>query len=72
MIYAMKRYLTTNEWSIREDGFHTDYLRMTESIFSLGNGRIGQRGNFEEPYSSDTYQGCFVAGLPYLDKTRVA
>lgn len=68
----MKRYLITDEWSIREDGFHTDYLRMTESIFSLGNGRIGQRGNFEEPYSSDTYQACFVAGIPYLDKTRVA
>ena len=66
----MKRYLITDEWSIREDGFHTDYLRMTESVFSLGNGRIGQRGNFEEPYSSDSYQACFVAGVPYLDKTR--
>ena len=53
----MKRYLITDEWSIREDGFHTDYLRMTESVFSLGNGRIGQRGNFEEPYSSD-YDEC--------------
>ena len=45
---------------------------MSESIFSLGNGRFGQRGNFEEPYSSDSYPGSFVAGIPFLDKTRVA
>lgn len=44
---------------------------MSESIFSLGNGRFGQRGNFEEPYSSDCYRGSFVAGIPFLDNTRV-
>ena len=49
----MKRYLKTDEWNIIEDEFHADNLRMSESIFSLGNGRFGQRGNFEEPYSSD-------------------
>ena len=44
---------------------------MSESIFSLGNGRFGQRGYFEEPYSSDSYRGSFVAGITFLDKTRV-
>lgn len=68
----MKKYLKTDEWNIIEDKFHADNLRMSESIFSLGNGRFGQRGNFEEPYSSDSYQGSFVAGIPFLDKTRVA
>lgn len=68
----MRRYLKTDEWNIIEDEFHADDLRMSESIFSLGNGRFGQRGNFEEPYSSDSYPGSFVAGIPYLDKTRVA
>lgn len=68
----MKRYLKTDEWNIIEDEFHADNLRMSESIFSLGNGRFGQRGNFEEPYSSDTYPGSFVAGIPFLDTTRVA
>ncbi|MDE5761428.1 MAG: family 65 glycosyl hydrolase, partial [Bacteroides sp.] len=51
--------------------FHPDCLRMSESIFSLGNGRFGQRGYFEEPYSSDSYRGSFVAGVSFLDKTRV-
>lgn len=67
----MKKYLKTDEWNIIEDSFHADYLRMSESIFSLGNGRFGQRGNFEEPYSSDCYRGSFVAGIPFLDNTRV-
>ena len=67
----MKRYLRTDEWNIIEDNFHADNLRMSESIFSLGNGRFGQRGNFEEPYSSDSYRGSFVAGITFLDKTRV-
>ncbi len=68
----MKRFLITDEWNIIEDNFQADNLRMSESIFSLGNGRFGQRGNFEEPYSSDSYKSSFVAGVTYLDKTRVA
>lgn len=67
----MKKYLKTDEWNIIEDHFQADNLRMSESIFSLGNGRFGQRGNFEEPYSSDSYRGSFVAGITFLDKTRV-
>lgn len=67
----MKKYLKTDEWNIIEDNFRADHQRMSESIFSLGNGRFGQRGNFEEPYSSDSYRGSFVAGITFLDKTRV-
>lgn len=67
----MKKYLKTDEWNIIEDQFHPDRQRMSESIFSLGNGRFGQRGYFEEPYSSDSYRGSFVAGITFLDKTRV-
>lgn len=67
----MKKYLQTDEWNIIEDSFRADNLRMSESIFSIGNGRFGQRGYFEEAYSSDTYRGSFVAGIPFLDITRV-
>lgn len=67
----MNKYLQTDEWNIIEDSFHPDHLRMSESIFSLGNGRFGQRGHFEESYSSDSYRGSFVAGITFLDKTRV-
>lgn len=67
----MKKYFQTDEWNIIEDSFHADHLRMSESIFSLGNGRFGQRGNFEETYSSDSYRGAFIAGIAYWDQTRV-
>ena len=67
----MKKYLKTDPWNIIEENFNAENLRMSESIFSLGNGRFGQRGYFEEPYSSDTYRGSFVAGAVFLDKTRV-
>jgi len=43
----------------------------SESIFSLGNGRMGQRANFEEHFSGNTLQGSYLAGVYYPDKTRV-
>ncbi len=67
----MKQYLTHHEWQIIEDGFHAEHNRISESVFSIGNGRMGQRANFEETYTGDTLQGSYVAGVYYPDKTRV-
>ncbi len=67
----MKNYLKHDPWSIIEEGFHPSFNRISESVFSIGNGRMGQRANFEEGYSGDTLQGSYVAGVYYPDKTRV-
>ncbi len=67
----MKNYIVHNEWKIIEDQFRPVYNRTSESLFSLGNGWMGQRANFEEDYSGDTFQGNYVAGVYYPDKTRV-
>jgi maltose phosphorylase len=67
----MKQYLKIDEWKVIEDQFHPAYNEITESIFSLGNGRMGQRGSFEETYTGKTLQGNYVAGVYYPDKTRV-
>ena len=67
----MKNYLKHDEWCIVEEGFNREYNKITESIFSLGNGRMGQRANFEEQFSGETLQGNYVAGVYYPDKTRV-
>jgi maltose phosphorylase len=67
----MKHYLKHDAWCIVEEGFIPAYNEISESIFSLGNGRIGQRANFEEKYSGKTLQGNYVAGVYYPDKTRV-
>jgi maltose phosphorylase len=67
----MKSYIEADEWKIIEEGFKPELNLISESIFSLGNGRMGQRANFEEAYSGTTLQGNYVAGVYYPDKTRV-
>jgi maltose phosphorylase len=67
----MKNYIIHDEWCVIEDGFHAENNEITESLMSLGNGRIGQRGNFEEKYSGKTLQGNYVAGVWFPDKTKV-
>jgi maltose phosphorylase len=67
----MKGYYKFNEWLIVEEGFNAELNRASESIFSIGNGYMGQRANFEEKYSGDSLRGSYVAGVYYPDKTRV-
>jgi maltose phosphorylase len=67
----MNKYLKIDPWRIIEETFNPASNRVSESLFSIGNGRMGQRGNFEEQYSGDTLQGTYVAGVYYPDKTKV-
>jgi len=67
----MKNYIKHHEWQIIEEGFDPHLHRVSESLFSIGNGRMGQRANFEEEYSGEMHQGSYVAGVYYPDKTRV-
>lgn len=67
----MKNYIKHHPWQIIEEGFDPHLNRVSESLFSIGNGRMGQRANFEETYSGETHQGSYVAGVYYPDKTRV-
>jgi len=67
----MKNYIIHDPWHIIEDQFRAEHNEFSESIFSIGNGRMGQRANFEEAYSGKTMQGSYLAGVYYPDKTRV-
>ncbi|MEO2050723.1 MAG: glycoside hydrolase family 65 protein [Allomuricauda sp.] len=64
-------YITADPWAIIEEGFDHERVKSSESLFSLGNGAMGQRANFEEQFSGDTFQGSYIAGVYYPDKTRV-
>ncbi|MDN3620734.1 glycoside hydrolase family 65 protein [Polaribacter undariae] len=64
-------YIIPNEWSIIEEGFNSEKVKSSESLFSIGNGAMGQRANFEENYSGETFQGSYIGGVYYPDKTRV-
>ncbi len=67
----MKNYILHDEWNIIEEGFYPEYNRISESVFSIGNGFQGQRANFEEGFGGETLQGAYMAGVYYPDKTRV-
>ncbi|SKC10950.1 maltose phosphorylase [Sphingobacterium nematocida] len=67
----MKDYIIKDEWQIIEDEFRPAFQEISESLFSIGNGRMGQRANFEEDYSGKSLQGSYIAGVYYPDKTRV-
>ena len=64
-------YIQPNNWSIIEEGFDKERVKSSESLFSIGNGAMGQRANFEENYSGATFQGSYIAGIYYPDKTKV-
>ena len=67
----MKSYITADPWKVVEDQFHSEHNKITESLCSIGNGKMGGRGNFEEDYSGETLQGTYYAGIYYPDKTKV-
>jgi len=64
-------YIKPDNWSIIEEGFDAENVKSSESLFSIGNGAMGQRANFEEHYSGATFQGSYIAGIYYPDKTKV-
>lgn len=66
-----QEYIIPNAWSIIEEGWKPSQVKSSESLFSIGNGAMGQRANFEEKYTGETFQGSYVAGVYYPDKTRV-
>jgi len=64
-------------WSISNQGLSAETLLNLESIFALGNGYLGVRGNFEEGYADPklssirgTYLNAFhdVIDIPYGEK----
>ncbi|MES2559267.1 MAG: family 65 glycosyl hydrolase domain-containing protein [Bacteroidota bacterium] len=67
----MKQYYKVDEWNVIEEGFDPSMHESSESMFSIGNGKMGQRAMFEEFYSGKSLEGSYIAGIYYPDKTRV-
>ncbi len=64
-------YIKPDNWSIIEEGFDRQSVKSSESLFSIGNGAMGQRANYEETYTGETFQGSYIGGVYYPDKTKV-
>ena len=67
----MKPKIIYDPWKIISDDSDFSLNEGYESIFSLGNGKMGHRGNFEEYFSGPSLQGTYIAGVYYPDKTKV-
>ncbi|MDR0294888.1 MAG: glycoside hydrolase family 65 protein [Prevotellaceae bacterium] len=61
----------THPWKIIETHFNHSRVKAAESLFSIGNGIMGQRANFEESYTGESLPGSYIGGVYYPDKTRV-
>jgi alpha,alpha-trehalose phosphorylase len=54
------------EWKISENKFETENNYIDETVFTLGNGYIGMRGNFEEGYTGPKgtgFEGIYINGF---------
>jgi len=58
----LKKYLSSEDWLIYENGWDPKQQAVRETQFTLGNGLLGSRGVLEEiPY--DSYAGTYLAGI---------
>lgn len=64
----MKESLVKDNWKIIEDEFQSDSNKESERIFSIGNGQMGQRANFEETFTGNTLQGNYISGVYHPEK----
>ncbi|GAA2227254.1 glycoside hydrolase family 65 protein [Herbiconiux moechotypicola] len=51
-----------DEWALTEAEFHTSTQGRTETLFAIGNGYLGLRGNFEEGHKAHA-EGTFINGF---------
>ncbi|MBN1354283.1 MAG: glycoside hydrolase family 65 protein [Candidatus Omnitrophica bacterium] len=56
------KYLSKEEWLIREKGWVPDELGIRETQFTIGNGYLGLRGIYEE-IPDGTEPGTYIAGV---------
>ncbi|MFD1412869.1 glycoside hydrolase family 65 protein [Oceanobacillus jeddahense] len=58
-------------WKIEDNSLDNQQLLVNESLFSLGNGYLGVRGNFEEGYREDylSIRGIYING--FYDETDI-
>lgn len=61
----LKNDIILDEWKIVEENFNLENSLKNETIFSIGNGYIGMRGNFEEGLRDKKYtiEGTYLNGF---------
>ena len=50
------------EWQVAESGFDPERANILETLFTVGNGRLGTRGSLEEGHAGEV-SGTFLSGV---------
>ena len=53
---------STGAWVVQESGFDRERANFSETLFTVGNGRLGTRGSLEEGHLG-ALSGTFLAGV---------
>lgn len=61
------RYFACDPWNIVEKGFDPAHARVSESVFSLANERMGVRGYPEEGGTAPSLRGSYLNGVYELE-----
>ena len=54
--------MSTDAWVVEESGFDRERANFYETLFTVGNGRLGTRGSLEEGHRGQL-SGTFLAGV---------
>jgi len=63
-------HIVADPWKIIEDSFDPENVEAAESIFSLGNGAMGHRANFEEQYSGKPFKEAMLQAFIILIRPK--
>ena len=58
----LQNQLSADEWLVRESGFDLARANVFETLFTVGNGRLGTRGTLEEGHRGER-SGTFLSGV---------
>lgn len=59
---GLRGELGAAEWQVRESGFDAEQASTFETLFTVGNGRLGTRGTLEEGHVGER-SGTFLSGV---------
>ena len=63
MAKTAQQYLQVHPWKIVEEGFSPEHSLVSESLFSIANEHQGVRGYFDEGYSGESLDGCYLNSI---------
>ncbi len=61
-VAGLSNELGATEWQVREQGFDPEKANTFETLFTIGNGRLGTRGSLEEGHGGEV-SGTFLSGV---------